>query len=292
MDEHVHTAYAIELTPECLEVLCLELRHLGLLQDFLRPSLCLRDHGGADVAAAHQCSPFSEGDGEVASAAPGVADRLTGDLHIVHPIEDLLDGLRMPNSDVHLHWVHIFGIAINTFPAAEALAIEVIRHDLLVVLFFLSAIQDIVSAIQGIGFFLQRARLLAAIEDRGESGNQDQRRTRQRDPGIGGRSFCRCLISIGRGGGRCSPRSSSAQGGPEPRHFWHCRRNGWHQPATLGGVARRRARPCRPRAGQRRHHETQSNELKAPQTPASPSPPQVAVAASYGPIPGPEHQTA
>mmetsp|Transcript_21220 Transcript_21220/g.47720 ORF Transcript_21220/g.47720 Transcript_21220/m.47720 type:complete len:235 (-) Transcript_21220:186-890(-) len=234
MDEHVHTAYAIELTPECLEVLCLELRHLGLLQDFLRPSLCLRDHGGADVAAAHQCSPFSEGDGEVASAAPGVADSLTGDLHAVQPAEDLLDSLCVSNSDVPLHWIHVFGLAINTFPAAEALAVKVLPHDLLV-----------------IHLFLRRTGLVTAHQDCCKGGSKDERPHRQGELGIDGRGCGRYLGGVDRGGGRSGP-----QGAPELRHFPHCGCGGRCQPATLGSGARHRTCPHCTRAHQGRHQKT------------------------------------
>lgn len=75
-----------------------------------------------------------EWDGKAANTAPTITHSLSLDISIgLDPVQNLLDGLVVPRSDIKLHRIHIIALRVNLVPAVESFGIEVFSDLCLVI---------------------------------------------------------------------------------------------------------------------------------------------------------------
>mmetsp|Transcript_3772 Transcript_3772/g.13410 ORF Transcript_3772/g.13410 Transcript_3772/m.13410 type:complete len:261 (-) Transcript_3772:315-1097(-) len=91
------------------------------------PRLRLANHTRRNIRSAHAGTSVRQRNRQRPSPSAGITHR-----HPVHvlrqPIQNLIDRLLMPLTDVQLYFVHLVGFAVNFLPSLESNFIEVIAH--------------------------------------------------------------------------------------------------------------------------------------------------------------------
>mmetsp|Transcript_22249 Transcript_22249/g.40089 ORF Transcript_22249/g.40089 Transcript_22249/m.40089 type:complete len:264 (-) Transcript_22249:13-804(-) len=133
VDENIHTANRVKLALHSLEIGNEKVWLLVCRQGCLCSFLCLTNHCSTDVTSFHNSPSLCEWNGEVSCATPCIANSFPCNCCWVQPRQDLVHGLSMAYSDVLLHCIDIIFLTVDLLPSLEALVVEIVLHNLLVI---------------------------------------------------------------------------------------------------------------------------------------------------------------